>query len=50
MSLPPPTVPTEAPTAARIKPGKRWYWVGGILLAVGLIGGLVLGVVGGVSP
>ena len=49
MSLPPPNVPAEAPAPARIKPGKRWYWLGGLLLAVGLIGGLVLGVVGALT-
>ncbi len=49
MSLPPPNVPAEAPAAARIKPGKRWYWLGGILLAVGLLGGLALGVAGALT-
>ena len=49
MSLPPPNVPADAPTATTIKPGKRWYWVGGLLIAVGIIGGLVLGVVGALT-
>ena len=27
-------------------PGKGWYWLGGLLLAVGILGGLALGVAG----
>ncbi len=50
MSYPPPSVPSDSPPSAgerpKIKPGKGWYWVGGLLLVVGLIGGAVLGLVG----
>jgi len=45
MQFPPPT-PLEQATPARIKPGKRWYWIGAILLAVGLIGGITIGTIG----
>jgi hypothetical protein len=46
MSLPPPTVPSEPSATAKIKPGKGWYWLGGILIAVGIVGGLALGIAG----
>jgi hypothetical protein len=34
------------PTQAKIKPGKFWYWLGGLLIAAGIIGGIAIGVVG----
>ncbi len=46
MSFPPPSVPAEPPEAPKIKPGKVWYWIGGLLVAVGVIGGLVLALAG----
>ena len=46
MSFPPPSVPAEPPDAPKIKPGKVWYWIGGLLVAVGVIGGLVLALAG----
>jgi hypothetical protein len=47
MSFPPPSVPQESPaTPTKIKPGKGWYWLGALLLAGGLLGGLALAVAG----
>ena len=50
MSYPPPSVPSDSPPPTgerpKIKPGKGWYWLGGLLLAGGLIGGAVLGLIG----
>ena len=34
------------PRTPKIKPGKVWYWIGGLLVAVGVIGGLVLALAG----
>jgi len=45
MSFPPPMALSE-PTQPKIKPGKFWYWLGGLLIAAGIIGGIVIGVVG----
>jgi hypothetical protein len=45
MSFPPPTT-AEPTTPTKIKPGKVWYVIGALVLAVGIIGGVVLGVVG----
>ena len=50
MSFPPPSVPQESPaTPTKIKPGKGWYWLGALLLAGGLLGGLALAVAGFLS-
>ena len=53
MSYPPPSVPSDSspPTGERpkIKPGKGWYWVGGLLIAGGLLGGAALGAAGVVN-
>ena len=53
MSYPPPSVPSDSspPTGERpkIKPGKGWYWVGGLLIAGGLLGGAALGAAGFVN-
>ena len=50
MSFPPPSVPLESPaTPTKIKPGKGWYWLGALLLAGGLLGGLALAVAGFLS-
>ena len=50
MSFPPPSVPQESPTTpTKIKPGKGWYWLGALLLAGGLLGGLALAVAGFLS-
>jgi hypothetical protein len=39
----PPAPPPPAPAAQPpIKPGKRWYWIGGILIAAGIITAVVL--------
>lgn len=47
MSFPPPSVPQESPaTPTKIKPGKGWYWLGALLLAGGILGGLALAVAG----
>ncbi|HEX6786420.1 MAG TPA: hypothetical protein VF076_04445 [Acidimicrobiales bacterium] len=50
MSFPPPSVLQESPaTPTKIKPGKGWYWLGALLLAGGLLGGLALAVAGFLS-
>jgi hypothetical protein len=50
MSFPPPSVPQESPaTPTKIKPGKGWYWLGALLLAGGLLGGLALAMAGFLS-
>ena len=50
MSFPPPSVPQEySATPTKIKPGKGWYWLGALLLAGGLLGGLALAVAGFLS-
>ena len=50
MSFPPPSVRQESPaTPTKIKPGKGWYWLGALLLAGGLLGGLALAVAGFLS-
>lgn len=46
MSFPPPTSPYEPLTSTKIKPGKGWYWLGGLLIAGGIIGGIALGIAG----
>src|SRR5262245_27123656 len=46
MSFPPPTAPLETSTPTKIKPGKGWYWLGALLIAAGVIGGIALGVAG----
>ncbi|MGO4616167.1 hypothetical protein AB4305_17975 [Nocardia sp. 2YAB30] len=40
------TDPVGAPTPQRITPSGRWFVLGGALIALGVIGGIVLGVVG----
>ena len=42
MSFPPPNAPADPAAAAKIKPGKGWYWLGGLLLAVWIHVGLAL--------
>jgi hypothetical protein len=46
MSFPPPTPPQPPPSSKSIKPGKGWYWLGGLLIAGGIIGAIALGVAG----
>jgi hypothetical protein len=46
MSFPPPTPPQAPPSPKKIKPGKGWYWLGGLLIAGGIIGAIALGVAG----
>src|SRR6266540_6960066 len=46
MSFPPPTALPEPARPAKITPGKGWYWLGALLVAGGIIGGVVVGIVG----
>ena len=46
MSFPPPTLTPEPPAPTKIKPGKGWYWVGGLLLAGGILGAIALAIAG----
>jgi hypothetical protein len=46
MSFPPPTAPYQSAPARKIKPGKGWYWLGGLLVAAGILGGLAIGIAG----
>jgi hypothetical protein len=46
MSFPPPTTPYPSAQPAKIKPGKGWYWLGGLLVAGGILGGLAIGIAG----